>query len=125
MISFLLCNNLATAPYSGLIPDIVPANQRGSASGWLGLMLMLGSFVGGITGLVLNLIGGITGAYIAIAEIMIIGMLGTVLNVDEAEPPPVPPFRWGVFLRGLIAPFQSRDFAWVFWTRFLVTLGAG
>src|SRR5204863_253683 len=52
-----LFGNVATAPYSALIPDVVPKEQRGSASGWLGLMLMLGSFVGGITGLVLPLIG--------------------------------------------------------------------
>jgi MFS family permease len=118
-----LFNNLATAPYSGLIPDIVPPEQRGSASGWLGLMLMLGSFIGGVTGLVLGLIGGITGAYILLAVIMILGMLGTVLSVREPPPPAVPPFHWGTFMRGLVEPFKSRDFSWVFWTRFLVTLG--
>jgi MFS family permease len=118
-----LFNNLATAPYSGLIPDMVPAEQRGSASGWMGLMLMLGNFLGGVTGLVLGLIGGISGAYIAIAAVMILGMLGTVLTVAEPEPPVAPPFRWGAFIRGLLEPFRSRDFAWVFWTRFLVTLG--
>ena len=118
-----LFNNIATAPYSALIPDVVPKDQRGSASGWLGLMLMLGSFVGGVTGLALPYIGGVTGAYIAVAVIMILGMLGTVLSVREPEPPEVPPFQWGAFLRGLIEPFKSRDFAWVFWTRLLVTLG--
>ncbi len=91
-----LFNNLATAPYSGLIPDMVAPEQRGSASGWMGLMLMLGNFLGGVTGLVLGAIGGISGAYI---------------------------FRWGAFVRGLLEPFKSRDFSWVFWTRFLVTLG--
>src|SRR5258706_15259307 len=40
-------NNVATAPFSALIPDVVPLNQRGSASGWYGLMSMLGSFAGG------------------------------------------------------------------------------
>jgi len=43
-----LFNNIATGPYSALIPDLVPAEQRGSASGWLGLMTMLGTFGGGI-----------------------------------------------------------------------------
>ena len=118
-----LFNNLATAPYSGLIPDMVPAEQRGAASGWLGLMLMLGNFLGGITGLVLGLIGGVKGAYLALAAIMVLSMLGTVLTVHEPEPPAVPPFRWGPFMRGLLEPFKSRDFSWVFWTRLLVTLG--
>jgi MFS family permease len=118
-----LFNNLATAPYSGLIPDIVPTELRGSASGWLGLMSTLGNFLGGVTGLALGVVGGITGAYILLAVIMLAGMLGTVLTVREPEPPAVEPFRWGAFLRGLAEPFKSRDFAWVFWTRFLVTLG--
>jgi MFS family permease len=118
-----LFNNLATAPYSGLIPDMVVPEQRGSASGWMGLMLMLGNFLGGITGLVLGAIGGISAAYVAIAFIMIAGMLATVLTVVEPEPPVVPPFRWAAFIHGLLEPFKSRDFSWVFWTRFLVTLG--
>ena len=41
-------NNMATAPFSALIPDAVPAEQRGAASGWLGLMSVLGNFVGDI-----------------------------------------------------------------------------
>lgn len=118
-----LFNNLATAPYSGLIPDIVPAAQRGSASGWMGLMLMIGNFLGGLTGLLLGSIGGIPGAYLIIATLLLLGMLGTVLTVHEPEPPYVPPFSWGSFLRGIFAPFKSRDFSWVFWTRFLWTLG--
>ncbi|HVY18727.1 MAG TPA: MFS transporter [Bauldia sp.] len=118
-----LFSNVATAPYSALIPDVVPAEQRGSASGWLGLMLMLGSFVGGITGLALPHIGGTRGAYLGLAAIMVIGMLGTVLTVKEPDPPAVPLFRASEFVRGLLAPFKSRDFAWVFWTRLLMTLG--
>jgi MFS family permease len=118
-----LFSNVATAPYSALIPDVVPREQRGSASGWLGLMLMLGSFVGGVTGLVLPFIGGVRGAYLILAAIMVLGTLATVLTVKEPEPPALPPFRWDTFLRGLVSPFKSRDFAWVFWTRLLMTLG--
>lgn len=118
-----LFNNLATAPYSALIPDVVPREQRGSASGWMGLMTMLGSFFGGITGLVLPAIGGVRGAYIALSAIMAMGMLGTILTVKEPGAGEIPPFRWQTFLRGLVEPFRSRDFTWVFFTRFLVVLG--
>ncbi|HEY3416158.1 MAG TPA: MFS transporter [Armatimonadota bacterium] len=119
-----LFNNLATAPYSAFIPDVVPAEQRGSASGWMGLMTMLGNFLGGIMGLLLAFLGGIPGAYIALAVIMVLGMLGTVLTVREPDPVATPPpFRLEEYFSGLAAPFRSRDFLWVFLTRFLVMLG--
>ena len=119
-------NNVATAPFSALIPDIVPANQRGSAAGWYGLMSMLGNFAGGLSALLFtrNGVTNITSIYIFIAGAMIFGMLGTVLFVRE---PPVtrepPPFRWGEFFRGLLEPFRDHDFRWVFWTRFLMMMG--
>ena len=103
-------NNVATAPYAALIPDIVPPEQRGSASGWYGLMNMLGSFVGGVAALVFTTNGqtDIIGIYYLMAAIMLLGMLGTVLFVKElpiARRPP--PFRWGNFMRGLIVAIIS------------------
>ena len=118
-----LISNLASAPYSAFIPDVVPAEQRGSASGWMGLMMMLGNFVGGVCGLVLPRIGGISGAYLILAGIMLLGMLGTVIFVREPAPPPATPFDLRAFGRGLVVPFQAPDFRWVFLTRLLVMLG--
>ena len=119
-----LTNNMATAPFSALIPDIVPVSQRGAASGWLGLMSVLGNFVGGLVGILLGVIGGTVGAYWFIMIVMLLGMGVTVISVKEPPPPAVPPFRWGEFARGLYRPLvESHDFRWVFLTRFLVTLG--
>ncbi len=111
-----LTSNIATAPYSALIPDVVPRAQRGAASGWMGLMSMLGTLCGACTGL---LIGGHAGrislAYLLLAALMIVGMLGTVLPVREPDAPmDIAPFHGGVFLRGLVTPFESRDFLGVF-----------
>ena len=118
-----LFNNMATAPFSALIPDAVPVEQRGAASGWLGLMSVLGNFVGGLIGILLGVLG-IAGAYWLIIVIMLLGMSVTVLSVKEPPPPEVPSFNWGEFVRGLYTPLvKSRDFRWVFLTRFIVTLG--
>ncbi len=114
-----LFNNIATAPYSALIPDLVPHEQRGSASGWMGLMTMLGSFVGGVAGLFL----GVQALYGLLMVILAVVTLICVTTVHEPVPPHVPPFHLGQFFSGLLSPFRSRDFTWVFLTRFLVGMG--
>lgn len=125
-VAFLLVelfNNIATAPYSALIPDRVPAEQRGSASGWLGLMIMLGTFAGGVTGFLIKPLG-VSGVYFLLMGVMLLGMLVTVFGMKELPASrPTPPFKVGEFLRGLYDPFKYSDFTWVFLTRMLVTMG--
>jgi len=85
---------------------------------------MLGNLIGGGgTGLALAYLGGPRIAYFLIAGVMLLGMLGTVLTVQEPEPFTTSHFSTVEFLQGLVRPFRSRDFLWVFLTRFLVMLG--
>lgn len=121
-----LWNNLANAPFTALIPDLVPQGQRGSASGWLGLMNILGGVTGALTGIMFTR-GGETdliGIYYFVSAVLFATMLGTVLFVKEprdlAAPPP---FRWREFVHGIISPLRDHDFRWVFWTRFLWVMG--
>lgn len=119
-------NNVATAPYSALIPDVVPKDQRGSASGWYGLMNIFGTFVGALAPFLFTRNGetDIIGLYYFVAIALFFAMLGTVVFVRE---PKVtinpPPFKLGAFLRGLISPLKDHDFRWVFLTRFLMVMG--
>ncbi len=118
-----LFNNIATAPYSALIPDLVPAEQRGSASGWLGLMTMLGTFGGGVMGFLVDSMG-IPAVYFILMGVMLLGAIVTVFGVNEIDiPREIPPFKLGEFMRGLTDPFKHSDFTWVFLTRLLVTMG--
>lgn len=119
-------NNVATAPFSALIPDVVPINQRGSASGWYGLMSMLGNFAGGLSALLFTRNGqtDLPSIYFFLAGALVFGMLGTVLFVREPKVTrELPAFKLGQFLRSLLDPLRDHDFRWVFWTRFLMVMG--
>jgi MFS family permease len=118
-----LFSNIATGPYSALIPDLVPAEQRGSASGWMGLMTVLGTFLGGLMGFFLVPLGGVTGIYFLRMGVLLAGMLITVIGVKEGPVQTVHSFNLADFLRGLYEPFKHSDFTWVFMTRLLVTMG--
>ena len=117
-----LSSNLATAPYSALIPDLVPPAQRGVASGWLGLMTLLGVAIGGTVGLPVARWGAAT-VYRLFAALLAL-MLGiTLLTVREPAPPPPSPWSWRQLPRALAAPFRAHDYRWVWLTRLLVMLG--
>jgi MFS family permease len=118
-----LFNNVATGPYSALIPDLIPPEQRGSASGWLGLMTMLGTFAGGVMGFFIGPIG-MAGVYFIMMGVILLGAIVTIFGVKEYDiPREVQPFKLGAFLRGLYDPFKHSDFTWVFLTRLLFTMG--
>ncbi|MGD0879873.1 MAG: MFS transporter [Anaerolineales bacterium] len=103
-----LFNNVATGPYSALIPDLVPAAQRGSASGWMGLMTMLGTFGGGVMGFLIGPLG-FAGIYFILIGVILLGAIVTIFGVKEYETPrEVPPFKLGEFLKGLYEPLYIR-----------------
>src|SRR5256714_13080083 len=45
-VLFQIASNTAQGPYQGMLPDQVPSEQRGEASGYYGLMNLLGTIVG-------------------------------------------------------------------------------
>jgi MFS family permease len=94
-----LSNNAAGAAYTGVIPDVVRAEDRGRASGLLGTMNQLGTVVGvGLVGVAFKLYGdtrtGLLAGYGVIALILAVTLLITVIAVKEprtiAKPPPRP-----------------------------------
>jgi len=118
-------NNVATASYSGIIPDLIPAEQRGAASGWMAMQSQAGTLFGVLgSGLVLSHAPESI-KYAVLAAVLILAALITVLGIKETPlPHNPPPIHWGDYLRSLwIDPKKYPDFAWVWLTRFLVMMG--
>ncbi|MEO6797423.1 MAG: MFS transporter [Candidatus Dormibacter sp.] len=88
-----LSNNASGAAYTGVIPDVVPAGDRGRASGLLGLMNQLGTVVGvGLVGVAFGIFGdtraGLLAGYGIVAVILAVTLLISVVAIKE--PPTVP-----------------------------------
>lgn len=143
---YQLCNNGIIASYQSLLPDLVPREQRGESSGYVGLMTILGNVCS--LGLAALLLGGISltsasngdilhdvGIYYTLTTIvLVVGIVITVIGVHE-EPYVRPDrvsqapreklqtqlHRWAV--HNWIEPWHSFNFTVVFLTRFSVMMG--
>ncbi len=115
--------NAAGAAYAGVVPDVVPAQQFGKASGFLGTMTLLG--IGAGTG-VTSILGDAPLLYVIIAIVVLIS-LGPMLWAarDEGKTPVYRqsslPFRDKV--REFLRPLHEGDLAWVIFTRLMVSAG--
>ncbi len=118
-------SNLATAAYSGVIPDIVPPDQRGAASGWMAAMTQMGNILGALGGGVLIQRGHALAAYGIIGGMLVLLLTITVVTTREtALSKPTEKPTLGAIIKSLwIDPRHYPDFAWVWFTRFLFTAG--
>jgi MFS family permease len=124
VLGWCAVQTLLNAPFAALsaaVPDEVPAAQRGTAAGYLGLAFVVG--VGAGAGLAV--LGGSTAAgYLLCALVALLCSLPYVLLGRHTPYRPDTTWRWGEFLRGFwINPVRHPDFGWGFLTRFLVNLG--
>lgn len=115
--------NAAGAAYAGVVPDVVPAQQFGKASGFLGTMTLLG--IGAGTG-VTSILGDVPLMYVIIALVVLVSLVPMLWAAREegkapVSRPPAMPFRDKVneFLR----PLHEGDLAWVIFTRLMVSAG--
>ena len=118
------CNWMG-GPYAGLIPDVVPPDKVGRASGWQALMSAGGLLIGALAAGKLISDGVFWPAYVLVIAVMAATLLSTTLGVRERPSSTVsPPFKLGEFVRSFwIDPKEHRDFYWVLITRGLVTMG--
>jgi MFS family permease len=150
MTIVVVAHTVSSTAYQGLVPERVPDHQRGAASGYMGLMTMLGT-VGSlaVASLLLspNSAGHALATAIARGASLYYGVAGlivlaaasiTLVGVREAPLPHVhvslPRLsgsqscsRWAHARRRLghlwIEPLRHHNFRWVFLTRAFVMLG--
>jgi MFS family permease len=115
-------SNVAGAPYAALIPDVVVAEQRGTASGYMGLMNQAAV----IAGVIIPARFSVPVTFEVLAALQLAGLVVTLLGVPEVPLTRRDPFDWRAFAKSFwIPPRLYSDWWWVFITRFLVLLGFG
>jgi MFS family permease len=112
------------ATLTAALPDRVPANQRGTLGGLIGISQMLGTVLGAL--IVTVIVTRLSAGYVTCAAIVVVGAaLFTGRTPDEPLPEefkPRVPVRTA--LRRLwLSPRQHPDFGWAWGTHFLVNLG--
>lgn len=120
-----LGNNIATAAYSGIIPDLIEPSQRGKASGYMALMSQVGTLLGALV--CGTLLGSASDGvkFAIVAGMLALVMVVTVLKVKENPLTEAQPrIDWIPYIKSLwISPKEHPNFAWVWITRALVMLG--
>lgn len=141
LLLFQVGSGVIGGAYQGLLPDIVPLEQRGEQSGYIGLMTILGN--AGSLGIAALLLGALTtnaistdiittgGAiyYLITTGVLVIGVLLTIFGVHETPLEALPqrllhPLGWRQRLAAdWLTPWRHGNFTWVFLTRASVMLG--
>lgn len=137
---FQIASSACTAAYQSLLPDRVPREQRGTASGYMGLMTIMGNVVSlALAGILLssvtltsissvaiergaNIFYALTGFVLLVSVVITITRVPDV-PLTQAKAPAAPT---GVRLRFTymwIDPWRHQNFTWVFLTRAFVMLG--
>jgi MFS family permease len=124
---FLLqaASNTAQGPYQGLMPDVVPETQRGSASGYYGISNVVGLLLGTVgAGLILDHFGR-TAAILSICGLLSLTMLPTVLLIPDRADSTQPRFT---SVRQALAttfsrPLRHPAFLWLMASRLLILMG--
>lgn len=117
-----LASNTAHGPFQALMPDVVPEEQRGAASGYYGLFNMLGLMVGvGGVGMIASRYGDTWGT-LSIIPVLMVAMGITVVFIRDHTPalPGGIPRARALAAASFAEPVRNRDFVWVSVCRLLI-----
>jgi MFS family permease len=124
---FLLqtASNTAQGPYQGWMPDVVPEDQRGTASGYYGVANIVGILAGTVgAGIMLGHFGR-PAAIASIAALLTVTMLITVLLVPDRAAPAQDRFEspWHAVRTTFSRPLAYPQFLWLMASRLLILMG--
>ncbi len=118
--------NAAGAAFAGIIPDVVPAQEFGRASGFLATMVQLGSGAGLFANTILASQHRDQWIYLAFAVVIVLTLIPTSLAAagEGSKPLPAKPkLPPAAAIHEFFRPMLGGDFAWVILTRFFVSAG--
>lgn len=127
-LALQVSSNIAQGPYQGYVPDLVAGEQVGTASGLVGLMVILGNVVGFTVGA----IGIATGQYaaatlfLALIELITLGLLIAGVREPRAAPKARHGRSWWSVTRSAWSPDVLRQpgFGWAVLVRLAVLTGS-
>ncbi len=127
-------NNLANSPWSAIIADNVPTQQRGVTAGFNGLFTLLGTIIGSVVaGIIVNkndplplYRNEIVQIFLIIAVVQVVFVAYTILTVKETplavredRPFQITPILKKFFFK----PSRYPDLSWVLLARLLIMMG--
>jgi len=125
-------NNIANSPWSAIIADKVPTEQRGMTAGFNGLFTLLGTILGSvIAGIIVNKNDAlplykneIVQIFLLIAAVQIVFVVYTIFTVKETPLSEHAKFELAPVLKKFFfKPSTYPDLSWVLLARFLVQMG--
>ncbi len=118
-----LGEDIGQGPYAAMIPEIVPEEHAGRASAIMNLLQSAGRLVSGLMYIVLKTVQN---TYLGVAVVQVLGAGTTLYTIrDVRRAMPVSQMPRDPFWKRWWAPWESLDFRWVWFTRFLSTLAFG
>jgi MFS family permease len=124
---FLLqtASNTAQGPYQGLMPDVVPENQRGTASGYFGVANVVGLMAGTIGAGYILAHAGKTAAILSICGLLVLTMLPTILLIPDRAPRTSGQFKNAreAIVTTFSRPLRYPSFLWLMASRLLILMG--
>src|SRR2546423_1462524 len=125
-VFFQMASNPAQGPYQGMLPDQVPAGQRAEASGYYGLMNMVGTIFGFlVVGALLIPTHHVRLAILTLPLVIAIAGALIIFGVPDRRrtSPPRQAVARSVLLSFAIDARTYRDFAWLMVSRLFFLMG--